>query len=104
LNPYSFVITFTHEVAHLIDYTQRRSLQNPHGESWKEVYKKLLFELLEAEVFPEAIRSSIERHIHSPKAASCSDPNLLKTLRQFDKNAILTLNDIPNGSKFLLSN
>jgi len=103
LNPYSFLITFTHEIAHLIDFTKRKSLKEPHGDSWKIEYQHLLVELLTAEVFPSEIRPDIINHINRPKAASCSDPRLLKALRRYDSESHITLNDIPFGATFSTS-
>lgn len=102
LNQYAFTITFTHEIAHLIDYVERGNLQNPHGKNWKTIYSNLLIELLNQDVFPSTLVPAISRHIKSPKAASCSDPGLLDSLRQFDEQDTLTLKDIPDGATFIL--
>ncbi|MEZ4720339.1 MAG: hypothetical protein R2813_00510 [Flavobacteriales bacterium] len=104
LNPYSFTITFTHEVAHLIDWTERLSLKNPHGDSWKSVYVELLNQLQENQAFPPELVPIIDRHIKSPKAASCSDPILLEELRKYDSSSSLILKEIHDGAKFRLKN
>ena len=103
LKPYSFVVTFAHEVAHLIDYTKRQTLRNPHGTTWKAEYTRLLNELLEHEVFPFEIKHAIRSHADRPKAASCSDPELMELLRIFDDEPGLTLKHIPEGSTFVLN-
>ncbi|GAB5540136.1 MAG: SprT-like domain-containing protein [Salibacteraceae bacterium] len=104
LNQYQFLITFTHEVAHLIDFTKRNSLVDPHGDHWKTEYQRLLVELVQANVFPENLRPALIKHINRPKAASCSDPELLKALRQFDEKPALTLSELPAGSTFSIGN
>jgi SprT protein len=103
LNPFSFVITFTHEIAHLMDFTKRNTLRNPHGDSWKNIYSTLLMELCKVNVFPDELKPAVARHIRSPKAASCSDVELLQTLRQFDNDPKLTLNQLSPGAQFSLN-
>lgn len=104
LNPYSFCITLAHEVAHLIDFRTRKHLRNPHGDHWKRIYSALLGELMEARIFPPELHYALQQHISSPKAASCSDPDLLRELRRFDANAAIMLEDLAEDSVFQLSN
>ena len=35
LNPYAFLVTFLHEVAHLLNYEKHRTRVKPHGPEWK---------------------------------------------------------------------
>ncbi len=104
LNPYAFTVTFTHEIAHLMDYMERGNLQNPHGQDWKTIYSNLLMELLENDAFPIDLVPAVKQHIKSPKAASCSDPELLDQLRLYDDNTTLTLKELPEGATFILRN
>ena len=104
LNPYAFLITLTHEVAHMMDYDQRKTLKNAHGDSWKNQYTQLLSELFHAQVFPNELEPALRQHINRPKAASCSDPTLTEALRQYDETVSLLLREIPNDSKFRLHN
>jgi hypothetical protein len=84
LNPFAFLITLTHEIAHLKDFETRGTLREAHGAHWKKEYSKLLIELRQASVFPADILPAIDEHIHRPKAASCSDARLLDALREYD--------------------
>lgn len=104
LNPYSFCITLAHEVAHLIDFKTRKNLRNPHGDQWKHIYSNLLRELMEARVFPPELHITLQQHISSPKAASCSDPGLLRELRRFDTISSVMLEDLEEDSVFRLAN
>lgn len=104
LNPYSFLVTFTHEVAHLLDYLERKTLKEPHGHNWKRIYSELMIELHAADVFPKSIENAIVKHIGSPKAASCSDPELNEALRQFDELDTILLKELEDGAHFILRN
>mgnify|MGYP003691593229 FL=1 len=103
LNEYSFLITFTHEIAHHIDYLERRTLQNPHGQNWKKVYSGLLSQLLDGGCFSNDLELEVKNHINNPKAASCSDPILLSKLNEFDTETVLRLTDIPEGELFRMT-
>lgn len=104
LNPYAFLITLTHEVAHLFDYKQRQTLRDAHGSNWKNIYSQLLEELLNLNVFPESLKPALWRHIQNPKAASCSDPMLLDALRAYDEKASILLKEVDEGALFALTN
>jgi SprT protein len=102
LNPYAFTVTLTHEIAHHVDFLQRKTLESPHGSSWKSVYSDLLLELLAADAFPDILTPAIARHIKNPKAASCSDPVLLRELRAYDLEPKTVLSDLPEGAEFII--
>ena len=102
LNPYAFTLTLTHEIAHHIDFLQRKTLATPHGDSWKGVYSELLLQLLAANAFPDELTPAVARHIQNPKAASCSDPALLRELRAYDQEPMIVLSDLPEGAEFVI--
>ncbi|MEQ9188067.1 MAG: hypothetical protein RLP15_10060 [Cryomorphaceae bacterium] len=103
LNKYSFLITLTHEVAHLKDFEHRGHLREAHGESWKKQYVNLLAELRAANAFPNELLPALGRHMRRPKAASCSDPGLLEALREYDDFRVLRVKDLQEGAQFELS-
>jgi hypothetical protein len=102
LNPYLFVITYIHEVAHLRVYLHYGNRVDPHGEEWKQSFKVLMKPALHSGIFAEDILAELERHMANPKASSFADTDLTKVLRRYDKNAsqYATLSDIPEGSIF----
>src|SRR5437762_6027153 len=53
LNPYLFLVTYIHEVAHLHVFLKHRNRVDPHGEEWKNMFKQLMEPLLQNNVFPE---------------------------------------------------
>jgi len=104
LNPFSFLITLTHEIAHLKDFSERKTLREAHGQNWKRIYSKLLTEVIETGAFPSELHPALRKHINNPKAASCSDATLLDALRQYDDEPKSRLKELPLGAHFLLSN
>lgn len=105
LNPYHFLITFTHEVAHAAVWEKYASRVPPHGPEWKSTYTQKLQLLMQEVDFPEAIKDAIQKHLNSPKASSCADPQLYKTLKRFNKNSesIIYLEDLNEGQLFAIN-
>jgi SprT protein len=105
LNPFTFLITYIHEVAHLHVFLQYRNRVDPHGNEWKVTFQKLLQPVLTPEIFPEQILGVLTRHMQNPKASSFADSVLTRALRNFDKgsNTNIVLADLPEGSTFHLN-
>lgn len=104
LNPYTFLVTYVHEVAHLRVYLKHGARVDPHGEEWKTMFTELMVPMLWETVFPEEILHVLRRHMINPKASSFADAELTLALRKFDKDAhrFATLSEIPEGSIFKL--
>ena len=102
LNPYLFLITYVHEVAHLRVHLQYGNRVDPHGEEWKARFSLLMQPVLTPEIFPDDILSALQRHMANPKASSFADSELTKVLRRYDHGGaqFATLSDIPEGSIF----
>src|SRR5688572_13089651 len=52
LNPYSFLITLLHELAHLVTFEQFGNSVISHGREWKAVYTGMLAQFMQHKVFP----------------------------------------------------
>lgn len=103
LNPYSFLITYIHEVAHLQTFQQYKRKVNPHGKEWKRTFQTLMHPLLSETVFPPAILEPLRVYMSDPKASSCSDVTLMKALKKSDVNATQTfLMDLAPDENFTL--
>jgi hypothetical protein len=102
LNPFMFLITYIHEVAHLHVHLQYGHRVDPHGDEWKLKFRDLMKPMTDLKVFPENISTELERHMSNPKASSFADTSLTKVLRSYDKHAdqYATLSEIPEGSVF----
>lgn len=107
LNPYQFLLTYIHEVAHLhtFDRFGRRIL--PHGKEWKNTFKTLLQPLLTETVFPRNILIPLRKHMANPKASSAGDLFLMKEMSKYDNSrendSLEFLSDLKPGISFELS-
>ena len=102
LNEYAFLITFTHEVAHLITFLKTKTLRDPHGAAWKNEFKKLMSPLLHSSVFPGELVAAVSAYIHNPAATSCTDVRLLRALKKYDHHngEWLHLEDLEPDARF----
>lgn len=102
LNKYAFLITFCHEVAHLVQWEKHRDNVPPHGEEWKHEFRVLLLNFIGKNVFPGDVEQALDRYIMNPKASSCTDHELYRTLKKYDENPVTHLEELPLGSIFSL--
>jgi len=101
LNPYHFLITYLHEVAHLVTYKDHGRSVQPHGTEWKTNFKRVLKPVMNAEIFPSDVLGALNKHLSSVKATSCSDPILYQVLQQYNSGESFTLlKDIQPGEIF----
>lgn len=85
LNPYSFLITYLHEIAHLIAFQKHGFRIAPHGKEWKNSFKHLMQPMLNEKVFPKEILLPLTKYMLNPKAASGSDHKLSLALQKYDQ-------------------
>jgi SprT protein len=104
LNPYLFLATYIHEVAHLHVYLKHGNRVDPHGNEWKRTFQILMAPLLQENAFPVEILHELRRHMTNPKASSFADTDLTKAFRLYDHNyqQQVALSEIPEGSIFKL--
>lgn len=104
LNMYAFLITTIHEFAHLQTWQQHQHRVKPHGQEWKLHYKELMAPFLQLNIFPADILQAIVRYIENPAASSCTDINLYRILKKYDKDqpGQHTIESIPDDSIFAL--
>jgi SprT protein len=102
LNKYAFLITFTHEVAHLLSFNKYGNRHAPHGAEWKREFKNLLIPLLYKNIFPDDIKHALIHYLRDPAASSCTDTHLLKALNRYNvrKEGWLHLEDLAEGTFF----
>jgi SprT protein len=103
-NPYGFLITLIHEIAHQRVKVHQRFFQrtpSPHGETWKKQFQTLMDPLLRAEVFPEDILKVLAKHMMNPAASTVKDADLVKVLAGHSpEEAGIFLADLPDGEAF----
>lgn len=105
LNPYAFLITFTHEVAHLHSFQKYGAYHDPHGREWKQEFKVLMSHFLAMRIFPYELELVLHQHLNDPPSSSCHDPLLIKALKCYDPPSsvrVYHLDELPHGTRFRL--
>jgi SprT-like family. len=101
LNPYAFLITLIHELAHLVTFMQYGHRVQAHGREWKNCYAMLLRDFMGKEIFPPVIERTLLQSMHDLPASSCADENLMRVLKGFDKdNGLVMVESLPEGQLF----
>jgi SprT protein len=85
LNPYQFLLTLVHEIAHYKTYKTYGRVK-PHGAEWKNTFKELMLPFIRPEVFPQDILPHLAKYLLNAKASTDSDHNLALALKQHTKN------------------
>ena len=87
LNKYAFLITFTHEVAHLVTWSRFKFRVDPHGREWKLEFKRLMTPFFRMGVFPRDLVEAVQGYLDNPGSSSCSDLNLMRSLARYDRKS-----------------
>ncbi len=105
MNKYNFLITYLHEIAHLVHYEQKGNNNPPHGRIWKQLFMEIIQPVMNNEVFPADLLRQVRDHMKNPKASSYSDQKLAKAIKKYDSSRPtedLLLEDIRTGEFFEL--
>ncbi len=111
LNPYSFLVTLLHEIAHLFTYNEYKRTVKPHGPEWKWHYAQVMRRFLGKSIFPQDVEKAIRDYMTNPAASSCTDEGLMMALRRHDTNkaekealGLVLLSDLPMNHHFCFPN
>lgn len=105
LNPYRFLITLIHEVAHFEAYKKYGHAIKPHGKEWKRTFQHLMLPFLRPEIFPMDLLPLLANHFKNPKASSDTDTVLALALKQYNEDNDKTyVFELPLGTTFKLYN
>ncbi|MDB4159759.1 ImmA/IrrE family metallo-endopeptidase [Flavobacteriaceae bacterium] len=105
LNPYRFLITLLHELAHFKVSRQFGNRVKPHGLEWKRAFQETLLPFLNPTIFPEPICTILAKHMNNPKASSDRDFDLVMALKKYDEqNEQQYIFEIQDGVTFSISN
>lgn len=102
LNKYHFLITFIHELAHLINYLNHGARVRPHGAEWKQAFGLLLERFHSKDLFPKEIQRALSESMKNMSASTCSDPHLYELLSKYNtvtKNTVM-VKTLPLGAYF----
>jgi len=102
LNPYAFLVTLLHEIAHMHAYEKHKNRVKPHGAEWKSIYAEVLAPFISLDYLPTDVYNSLLKHINGPTASSCSDHALFQALKKYnpESNGLMVLEALPLGSHF----
>lgn len=88
LNPYAFLTTLLHEVAHAATWERHRHggrrRVRPHGPEWQAEFGAMLQPIVGHGVLPSIVETALVASLTAPAAATCSDRGLVLALAQFD--------------------
>lgn len=104
LNPYAFLVTYIHEVAHVCTYRQYKNKVKPHGPEWQQNFRRLSAPLLNSEVFPASILKPFTAYLQNPAASTSGYAPLTMALRQYDGEQDVPqqlLAQLDTGTKFV---
>lgn len=106
LNPYKFLMTLVHELAHLIAIKHYGKHIQSHGKEWKFTFQQLMTPFIRPEIFPEPIIPLLLNHFKNPTASSDTDVHLSHALKKYNEDYEDTcfIHQIPNGSIFRIHN
>jgi hypothetical protein len=104
LNPFAFLVTLLHELAHLLSFEEYGNSIQAHGREWKKIYGDLLKHFVQNKIFPADIEAELLITLNSPAASSCAEDGLLRVLRRYDerKDNHHLLEELATGVQFRL--
>jgi len=113
LNPYSFLLTLVHEIAHFFVYLDtekanfllvRKHRPRPHGKEWKKRFTELMQPFISMNIYPPEIEKALVSYFGDPKASASSDSQLQRLLQAFDPPGDhIRITELPEGELFTTS-
>lgn len=105
LNPYAFLTTLLHEIAHADVWEaccRRWRRPRPHGREWKGAFGRLLEPVVESGWLPGDVAAALAVSMRNPAAMSCTDRGLVLALARYDLDpaARTRVEDLPSGQHF----
>lgn len=106
LGPYSFLLVYIHEMAHVVTWKQYGFKVMPHGKEWKHHFKLLAQPILQSQELPPELRNALHRFFIKTPATFLADPNLYSVLERIEnpENQALLLRELLPGAHFVLEN
>lgn len=103
LAPQLFFFVLTHELAHLIAFEKYGRRISPHGNEWKDTFRKMLLESLQ--VYNEDLKPIIVKFSKSPKANFMASPDLVKYFHiETQDDSLQFIEELQKGDFFIYRN
>lgn len=104
LNPFQFLLTLIHEIAHHVTYQKFGKVQ-PHGKRWKTVFQHLMLPFLQPEIYPKHILPLLANYLKNPKASTDADIKLSFAFKEYSRETGKSfIFEVPYGSLFQFKN
>ena len=108
LNPYAFLTTLLHEIAHATAWKahrQRARTIKPHGPEWKKAFESLLAPVVASHALPEDVSTALAAFMRNPSATTCSDRTVVLALARYDsqESGQVRLEQLPIDAVFRTS-
>lgn len=103
LNPFAFLVTTIHEMAHLTTFEKYGNRVAPHGLEWKNEFKACFAPVLRMNLLPEDVQLALHNYLQNAKASSCADEPLYRVLRRYDKQQRVLVEHLEFGARFKLN-
>ena len=102
LNPYQFLMTLIHEIAHLVAFEKYGPRIKPHGAEWKLTFQHLMLPFIRPEIFPSDLLPLLAKHFRNPSASSDTDAVLSIAMKRYSpkSNDLCFVYEVPLGSHF----
>lgn len=104
LNPFAFLITLLHEIAHLKAFVEYGRKIKPHGKEWQETFLNISQPFIERNIFPDSLKTALEKSLKKGGASSCTDVELFRELQKFEDQPQTKVEDLPEGALFIADN
>ena len=99
LNKYAFLVVLVHEFAHYVTF-QKYKRHQPHGKEWKAEYKRMMRPFMSRSVFPADVLHALDHHLNDAPSSSCTDHNLMRILRRYDRDPKPFLEELRESTIF----
>jgi hypothetical protein len=85
-NPYRFLVTLVHEIAHAKVRSEYGPNIDNHGKEWKMALRDMIFLVKDLGVFPYDLEVAIERHFRNPNYTDTIDPIFTNIINQYGES------------------
>ncbi len=87
LNPYQFLLTLLHEIAHFYTHKEFGRRVKPHGKEWKMFFGNLIRQFIKTGAFPAELVPELEIYARNPRASTGADGQLFVKLNAYNQES-----------------